>query len=266
MGLRQRKSSTVNHGMRKPGDICWVNMLTPKPAEARAFFAEILGWTYVEIPGVGHRIQVGGRDIGGLFDVVSPQTPNGTAPIIGVMFLVESADAACERVIALGGRARPPFDIGDDGRLSVCFDPSGAELDVWQARKMRGTDVDSSLRGAPSWFELMTSDLDRAREFYSKLFGWTARTLPPPRPDLQYTLFELSGHAVAGALGITPRMGPVAPHWRTYFTVDDIERAVRRAVELGARIDMAIRDVPDGRICALQSPQGVEFCLSERAK
>jgi hypothetical protein len=60
-------------------------------------------------------------------------------------------------------------------------------------------------------------------------------------------------------------MGTIAPHWRTYFTVDDIERAVRRAVDLGARIDMAIRDVPDGRISALRSPHGVEFCLSDRA-
>ena len=49
-------------GTPKAGDFCWINMLTPQPAEARAFFGELLGWTYAEIPGMGHGVQVGGRD------------------------------------------------------------------------------------------------------------------------------------------------------------------------------------------------------------
>jgi hypothetical protein len=65
-------------GIRKTGQICWTNMLTPQSAQARAFFGTLLGWTYAEIPGLGHRAQVGGRDIGGLFDLKSPNTPPGT--------------------------------------------------------------------------------------------------------------------------------------------------------------------------------------------
>ena len=149
----------MTRGTRKSGQICWTNMLTPRTAEARAFFGEILGWTYAEIPSVGHLVRVCGRDIGGLFDVVSPQTPQGTAPVIGVMLKVEDADATSKRVVELGGKSRAPFDVGDDGRLSVCFDPGGAEFDVWQPKKMQGTDVDSDLAGAPCWFELMTSDV-----------------------------------------------------------------------------------------------------------
>jgi len=38
--------------------------------------------------------------------------------------------AAAEKVSALGGTARPAFDIGDQGRMAVCFDPNGAEFDV----------------------------------------------------------------------------------------------------------------------------------------
>jgi predicted enzyme related to lactoylglutathione lyase len=241
-------------------------MLTPKTAEARAFFADVLGWSYLELPGIGHLIRVGGREIGGLFDVVSPQTPQGTAPILGVMLKVEDADAASMRVSALGGKSRVPFDIGEDGRLSVCFDPQGAEFDVWQSKKMHGTDVDSELSGAACWFELMTSDVDGAREFYAQLFGWTAQVLTPHGVDWKYTLFQLAGDPVAGAMAITPRMGKVAPHWRTYFSVRDIESAARRAGELGATLEMSIKDLDGGRICALRSPQGVEFCLSERVR
>ena len=51
-------------GIRKAGDFCWINMLTPQPAEAMEFFAKVLGWTYFEMPPFGHGVQVGGRDIG----------------------------------------------------------------------------------------------------------------------------------------------------------------------------------------------------------
>src|SRR4029079_12308132 len=96
-------------GTRKTGEFCWINMLTPQPAEARAFFSELLGWTYVEMPGMGHRVQVGGRDIGGLFDLAHPNTPKGTPPLIGVMVKVASADATCEKARELGGKAKPAF-------------------------------------------------------------------------------------------------------------------------------------------------------------
>ena len=36
------------------------------------FFAKVLGWTYFEMPGIGHGMQVDGRNIGGLFDLNGP--------------------------------------------------------------------------------------------------------------------------------------------------------------------------------------------------
>ena len=61
------------------------------------------------------------------------------------------ADATAEKVKSLGGDAKPPFDIMDKGRMAVCFDPNGAEFDVWEPRAAQGTDVDTSEHGAPSW-------------------------------------------------------------------------------------------------------------------
>ena len=84
--------------IRNAGEFCWINVLTREPAAAREFFARLLHWTYVELPGMGDRVQVGGHDVGGLFDLASPQTPPGTPPHIGVMVKVDSADATVERV------------------------------------------------------------------------------------------------------------------------------------------------------------------------
>jgi len=245
-------------GTRKTGEFCWFNMLTPQPAEARVFFDKLLGWTYAEIPGIGHRVQVGGRDIGGVFDLAGPNTPPGTPPLIGVMVKVDSADAAGEKVTSLGGKAKPAFDIMDEGRMAVCFDPNGAEFDVWEPKKGPGTDVDSNLHGAPSWFETMTTDVDRATTFYSGLFGWTPEVMQ--MPGFEYTTFKHGTAAVAGMMQITPEMGKLRPHWGTYFTVTDADETAREAVKLGAKLCLPVRDIPGiGRFGGITSPQGVTF-------
>jgi len=253
-------------GKRKTGEFCWINMLTPQPAQARTFFGKLLGWTYVEIPGLGHKVQVGGRDIGGLFDLEDPKTPPGTPPLIGVMVKVGSADAACEKVMALGGRAKPAFDIMDQGRLAVCTDPNGAEFDVWEPKKLHGTDVDSTLHGAPNWFETMTTEIDRAAKFYSGLFGWTTEVMALPA-GLNYTTFKQGAKPVAGMLQITPQMGNLLPHWATYFTVTDADETAEEAVKLGGKLCMTMKDVPGTcRFCGISSPQGVPFRVVQYMK
>jgi predicted enzyme related to lactoylglutathione lyase len=249
-------------GIRKPGEFCWINMLTPRPDEARAFFGELLGWTYLEMPGMGHRVQVQGHDIGGLFDLLGPNTPPGMPPLIGVMVKVSSADRAAEKVKALGGQAMPAFDIMDQGRMAVCFDPNGAQFDVWEPKKGPGTDVDSSLPGAPSWFETLTTDALRAKAFYSELFGWTPEVFPGTKHD--YTTFKSGGAPVAGMMKITPEMECDQAHWGVYFSVMDADKSLGQALELGARACVPVTDIPNvGRFCGLTSPQGVVFYLIE---
>jgi uncharacterized protein len=245
-------------GTRKTGEFCWINMLTPRPAEAREFFSKVLGWTYFEMPGMGHGIRVGGRDVGGLFDVVGPNTPPGLTPCIGVMVKVDNADATGETVAALGGSARPAFDIADKGRMAVCTDPNGAQFDVWEPKASQGTDVDPALHGAPCWFETLTTDVDRAAKFYSELFGWTPGVMP--MPGYSYTTFKLGDDYVAGMLKITPEMGTFPPHWGVYFTVNDVDATAQEAVQLGGKLCVPPRDLQGvGRFCGIVSPQGVVF-------
>jgi uncharacterized protein len=247
-------------GTRSTGEFCWINILTPEPAAARVFFDKLLGWTYVEMPGMGHRVQVDGRDIGGLFDLASPNTPEGTPPLIGVMVKVESADDVSMKVAELGGKAKPAFDIMDQGRMAVCTDPNGAHFDVWEPKKGQGTDADSSHHGAPSWFESLTTDVDVAARFYSELFGWTPETMAIT--GVNYTTFKLGGAYVAGLMAITPEMLQVPPHWGTYFTVTDTDETAREAVKLGAKICVPVQDIPTvGRFCGMVSPQGVPFYI-----
>lgn len=244
-------------GTRKVGEFCWFNMLTPDPGSARTFFAAALGWTFMEIP-QGHIVLVDGHMVGGLFDLNSPHTPPGLPPAIGVMVKVDNADAVAQRAQGLGGRSKPGLDIGDQGRTAECFDPAGAEFDLWQPGRNAGTDVDTNTHGAPSWFELLTTDTASAERFYTSLFGWTANAVPMG-PSV-YTTFSLDGAFVGGMMAVTPEMGAVPPHWATYFTVDDVDRAVEQATAAGGAVVLAPHDIAGvGRIAGLRSPQGVIF-------
>lgn len=243
---------------RPVGQFCWINVLTPDLAAAREFFATLLGWTCVELPGAGYRAQVGGHDIGGMFDLHGPDTPPGTPPTIGVMVKVESADAMAARVAELGGKSMPAFDVFDAGRMAVCFDPSGANFDLWEPRTQAGTDVDPAAVGAPSWFEVLTNDAAGTSQFYAKLFGW--QPLAMPMPGFTYTTFSQGTDQVAGMMPILAEMGDAEPGWSVYFNVKDVDATAATARGAGGKVSLEPHDIPNvGRIAGIVSPQGVMF-------
>jgi predicted enzyme related to lactoylglutathione lyase len=259
--LRKIVSSSVARGVRRAGDFCWFNLITPRPAEACEFFGALLRWTFAPMPGMrdGRIAAVAGHHVGALWDQNAPDTPKGTPAFIGVSIKVESADAVCDRVTKFGGTARPAFDVMDAGRMAVCTDPNGAQFDVWQPKKHVGTEVDNRLRGAPSWFESRTTDVARATAFYSEVFNWKPEVVTPP--GMSYTTFKLGDTYVAGMVQCPPNR-KMEPHWATFFNVDDVDAAARRATVLGATTAMPPTDIPGiGRFCVLDSPQGVTFQL-----
>jgi predicted enzyme related to lactoylglutathione lyase len=251
-------------GIRSPGEFCWINILTPGPDEARSFFGSLLGWTFTPVPGLGHRIEVGGHQIGGLFDINAPRTPPGAHPTIGVMIKVENADRACERVKSLGGAAKPAFNIADQLRMAVCHDRTGAEFDLWESKSAHGSEVSTHFYGAPTFFECVTTDVDQAAEFYTELFGWTARDGLTPRG--RYVVFELSGADIAGMHEIRPEMGSMHPHWRTCFAVESAASAAEKALQLGGSISIQLRESGNGgAFCGITSPQGLSFMVANSA-
>lgn len=112
--------------------------------------------------------------------------------------------------------------------------------------------------GAFSWFELMTTDVKGAREFYTKLLGWTTQEMP--MQDATYTVVEVEGDQVGGIMTLPPDAGEMPPTWGIYITVKDIEQTVKTAGELGGKIFMEPQEIPDvGRFAVIQDPQGAYF-------
>lgn len=242
------------------GSFCWFNILTPQSAAAREFFGALLGWSYTEMPGVGHTVQVAGADVGTLFDLTESGASDMTPPHVGVMLRVEDTEAACRRVDALGGRASPAFDLMDQGRMAVCVDPGGAEFDIWEPKQVQQAKREGHAHGAAGWFELATSDSASTLAFYAGLFGWTASSAARSGGD--YTLFKLGDACIAGMVARRSLLAHAEARWTAFFHVNDVERTLREALALGATLTSPLVDVPGvGRSCGLRSPQGLEFRL-----
>lgn len=209
---------------------------------------------------MGHIAKVGGHDIGGFWDTAHPNSPPGLPPGIGTMVRVESAAAIAERALALGGKSTPARPIGPSGTMAEVWDPTGAQIDVWESGTSLGAIADPMVHGVPSWIECLTPDVAAAAAFYRDLFGWTVQTVP--MPGMEYTIFSNQGAVVAGMMAPTPDMVGIPPHWSTYITVDDVDRAVREATTHGGSVTYPAMDVPGtGRMAGITSPQGVMFSV-----
>ncbi len=236
-------------GLRSVGDSCWIDILTPAPAGAMGFFERVLGWSYSEMPGLGHGIQVDGRNIGGLFDIDRPDVPPGMLPAIGSMVKVADPDATAGRLSAPGGVANAPFANADRGRMAVGTDPMGP------------SSTSGSGRG---WPGPTTTPLPAAA-YDSDLFGWTSEVKPAGGSDS--TVFRNGGPDIAGMMSATmPGAGVVPPRQGTYFTAGNVEEAARAAAGLGATLFVPPRNIPGvGRFCGIVSPQGVRFSANRCA-
>jgi predicted enzyme related to lactoylglutathione lyase len=116
--------------------------------------------------------------------------------------------------------------------------------------------------GAFSWCELMTSDLEAAKQFYGSLFGWTLED--SPMEDMTYTVIKVEGKEVGGMMSTSaPQVqGNPSPHWGTYVTVQNVDATAQQAKELGAQLILEPMDIPDvGRFAVLQDPQGAVLSI-----
>jgi predicted enzyme related to lactoylglutathione lyase len=109
--------------------------------------------------------------------------------------------------------------------------------------------------GAFSWNELITPDLEAAKQFYGTLFGW--KTQDSPMEGLTYTMVEAGGREVGGMMSTPPEAQGMPPMWGSYVTVDDVDQIAERAAELGGSLLVEPRDIPGvGRFCVIRDPQG----------
>ena len=148
--------------------------------------------------------------------------------------------------------------------MAVIQDPTGAVFSVWQAKKHAGTGI-TGVPGTFCWADLSTTDPERARKFYSDLFGWK---IMASEHDPSGYLHIQNGEEFIGGIPPSAHRDPhIPPHWMLYFAVEDCDATSAKASQLGAKIYLAPMTMEKvGRMAVLADPQGAAFAIFKAAR
>jgi uncharacterized protein len=262
-----------------PGVPCWIDTNQPDPEAAAEFYGSLFGWELENVmpPGSGAKYYMA-RIRGGDAAAIS-SIPDGAPPIAtwNTYVAVQSADDAATRVTDAGGKVLAgPFDVPEAGRMAVLADPEDAVFSVWQAGQHHGARIVNEA-GSLNFNGLHARDVEAAKTFYGKVFGWRTLTLDDGQemwtmpgygdhleqltPGLRKRMAEMG--AQPGFEDVVAALMPISDettaHWDVTFAVDDADASAARATELGGRVLLPPTDVPWARMTVIADPQGATF-------
>ena len=246
------------------GYFSWVDLATTDSEGARKFYAGLFGWDFIDVPmpGTDYVYSMAHFDnylIAGL----GPQPPDMQAqnipPFWASYIKHDNVDAISVSVVEAGGKVlMPPTDIIESGCMVMAVDPTGANFGVWQPNQHIG----ANLVNQPNtfiWNELQTHDVEKAKAFYTKVFGWGSEV-----DENGYVTFQVDGRTQAGSMKIQEEWGEVPPNWTVYFMVEDVHAAAEKVQDLGgslARPPIKIGEM--GEMVIAQDPQGGHFTIMQ---
>lgn len=107
--------------------------------------------------------------------------------------------------------------------------------------------------------EFPADDLERARHFYSELFGWQFGEM---EQFPGYLLFNTGSAEAGGAVGL--RGQSIGERLRVYIEVDSIDDVLARVADLGGSVTTARTDIPgQGWFAVIDDSEGNEVGLYE---
>ena len=118
--------------------------------------------------------------------------------------------------------------------------------------------------GAPAsivWFEIPVDNVERAKTFYGKLFGWKIERFPGPKP---YWHIDTGGADATPDGGMMERQCP-EHSFTNYMGVPSVEKAAAKVKKLGGKICMEKTAVGDGLLRCL-SGHGEQYLCAVGAE
>lgn len=123
---------------------------------------------------------------------------------------------------------------------------------------------DEPLTGKFVWHDLVTTDLEADKRFYTGLFGWTYEQRRGPNGN-PYTLAKSGDRFVAGmVVEPQPKDGGVISRWLGYLSVPDLGLAVKQNGAAGGSAVVERLDISDYvSVAAIIDPQGAVLGLAQ---
>ncbi len=239
------------------GTPCWIDYGAAEPEAAKAFYGELLGWTWTggdpEYGGYSNA-EKEGRQVAGL----GPLMAEGDPPSWTTYFATDDAAATAERIRGAGGTVVvEPMEVGPMGTMVIAIDPQGTAFGLWQS----GTHTGVQRFGEPGslvWNEAAVRDAAGAQEFYTAVFGFRW----DPMEGMDYATFRTGDRPLGG-------LGPVQPGlptgWTVCFSVASADEAVAAVEAGGGAVLHPVEDSSFGRFAVLEDRWGAAFSVMEGA-
>ncbi len=137
--------------------------------------------------------------------------------------------------------------------IGQCGHPAAPYREEHAMSRVTGNQPD----GTPTWVELVVPDLERAMDFYGKLFGWTYER--ETMAEGPYAIGLVDGQRAAGLMERSDAQGDP---WTMFMAADDCDGTAKRITDAGGRVLWGPVDIRDfGRAVLAEDNVGAQFGL-----
>ncbi|WP_148086055.1 VOC family protein [Actinocorallia herbida] len=234
------------------GSPCWVELSAEDIDEAARFYRGLFGWEVSRLESGYPVFTLEGEAVAGIW----PEPVSGGSASWTVYFAVEDIRSLNSLVEDAGGKVvLEPVPLEDHGVLGGYIDRERVHFMGWEPHGRYGAEV-SGRDCTWGWTELVTRDVEGAKDFYPRVFGWGRVG------EGDQTLWTVEGRPVASMAPIPPDVpGEGLSAWIVQFAVPDLMEWARRAEDLGAHRIVEFDDPVHGPAVALTGTQNAIFVL-----
>lgn len=116
--------------------------------------------------------------------------------------------------------------------------------------------------GQVCWTELLTTNLEKSKDFYGDIFGWKFKEVITN--DVPYTIIQANGNEIAG-MWHNPK-NPTESSWLSYILVLNVKESLEKAKKLGATELVGVTKAGEmGQFAVILDPTGAKVAFWEAA-
>jgi uncharacterized protein len=133
--ISSRADQAPEAGPPKPGTFCWDELHTKDMDEAAKYYGALFGWTGKVGEGAMKywHWKHGGKDIGGMMNLMTPNVPPNWLGYIAA----PDVDGSTKKVKELGGKVMmEPMEMEKVGKFSIVQDPAGATFALFRSARV----------------------------------------------------------------------------------------------------------------------------------
>lgn len=113
------------------------------------------------------------------------------------------------------------------------------------------------------WTDITVPDATGLRDFYAQVFGWKIHDTDMG-DHTDFTMLDPANDepvvGICHALGVNAGL---PPQWLNYFSVADLDAALKTVEQLGGKLLTPVRDAGGTRFCVIQDPAGAVCALMQ---